>query len=70
MTPTQALKEIQRIVRLNSEDVELKSDMILAKKHEIIIDGHERGWIRSSYREAKELLAWLQGVMSVMYLRS
>lgn len=70
MTPTQSLKEIQRIVNLNHEDVELKSDMILAKKHEIIINGHGRGWIRSGYRNPKELLAWLQGLMVLMPLRS
>lgn len=70
MTPTQTLKEIQRIVDLNREDVELKSDMILAKTHEIIINGHERGWIRSGYRNPKELFAWLQGLMVLMPLRS
>lgn len=64
MTQKEALNRISAILNRNA-DAELKRDEIQGKTYALIINGHEKGWLKSGYRKPVELLAWLEGVCAV-----
>lgn len=61
-TPKAALQFLTQIANKN-KDVELTS---CGNLYEMIINGHERGWIKSGLRKPCELLAWVEGVNNFM----
>lgn len=69
MTQKEALQRINTAIHnwAFCSDVEVTPDQINGKTHQITINGHEKGWIKSGYRCPVELLVWFEGVYAVWY---
>ena len=56
-------KLMLRVIANRNEDVELEE---YGNLFQMTINGHFKGWIRSGWRNPKDLMHWVEGVNSVM----